>query len=170
MKLLLSVLLPLCLVAAEYKAWTSAADGQGTETVSTPGYFSKTHRLVIAKEGDCGAAHLRLEWDTFDPNVRDYLQAGSSVTFNVAVDDANRSVAFAFVRASDSAEGIRLYFDHGPVDDALVRAFKRGNDVAVRVTGSRGLVGTFDLPYDYFSLSGFTAAYTQLARPCTQEE
>lgn len=166
MKVLLSMLLPLFLVAAEYKSWTSAMDGRGGEMISTPGYFSRTHRLLVSKEGDCAVPRLRLVWDTFDPNVRDYLKEGNSVTFNVSVDDANRSVAFTFVRASDSAEGIRLYFDHGPADDALLQALKRGNDIVVGITGSRGLVGSFDLPYDYFSLSGFTAAYRQVARPC----
>jgi hypothetical protein len=155
--------------ARHYKAW-SVAQEQGRLFMSTNGYFSKSRRLALALDSTCGNVTLRLLWDTYDPNVREYLHAGQQVNFTVAVDSGEgMRMPLQLLSVKDTTEGIELLFGQDDVSEGLMGLFKRGYEVRFEITGSRGLIKTFDLKSDYFSLDGFTAALHDLDKHCKKE-
>lgn len=148
------------------KAWEALPGDTG---VFAKGYFSKAHRMLLTNRPGCEGIDLQLVWDTFDPDVRDYLKPGNEVVFDIAVDGKSETLAFTLTELKDTADGIRLVFVHSGLDAAWTKRFRSGHDVAAKVTGSEGLVKRFDLAYDYFSLGGFTAASNHLRERCRAE-
>ncbi|HHH72255.1 MAG TPA: hypothetical protein ENL04_00315 [Sulfuricurvum sp.] len=110
---------------------------------------------------------MRLLWDTFDPNVNGYLHRGDHINFVVKIDDAAAmNTAFELLSMHAGSGGISLLLESPALSDTLISRLKQGYEIRFEITGSRGFVNTFDLKSDYFSLSGFTAAYRVLKQRC----
>lgn len=165
----LMLLLGVHLGAAEhadrhFNAW-SVPQQQSAATMFTKGYFSKTRLLALLPDSDCVRNSLQLQWDTYDPNVMQYLHSGDRVKFIVGIDSGREmTMPFRVLSIEDTPNGIVLSFGYDSISDDLLQLLKRGNEVRFEITGTQGLVKRFDLKKEYFELGGFTAAYKAMCK------
>lgn len=147
-----------------FKAWT-VTQKHSAERMSTGGYFSKARRFSLLADAACTRSSLQLRWDTYDPNVLQYLHDGDRVKFIVGIDSGKEmTLPFRVLSIEDTSDGVLLLFEYESVSDGLLELLKRGNEVRFEIMGSQRFVNKFDLKKEYFDLSGFTVAYKTICK------
>ncbi len=142
-----------------FKQWELESLKDGTRRIYSRGYYAKSRKFGLRVTPECSRRDLIVLWDTYDTGVTQSLKEGEKVTFELAVDDTVLERTFTLEKVQLTRDGIRLLFVKENAEPSLVKRLRRGNEITVKLEGSKNQMRYFDLPSDYFSLTGFTKAY-----------
>lgn len=152
------------LLAAEtdvqyFKKWELESQKNGTRWIYSRGYYAKTRKFGLRIAPDCKSRDLIVLWDTSDTGIEEYLKEGSTVDFELTIDDTSVIRTLTLEKLQHDRDGIILLFMEKGIAPSLLHALQKGDEMTVELMGSKMQMRYFDLPSDYFSLAGFTKAY-----------
>lgn len=154
----------------EYKDWTVTTNDSFVRYV-THGTGVYGHQFGFIKmDSNCNRELLWVSWsvagDSMESKLKKY-EGTTDVQLDVKVGGTQFQLEVPFLKAKSLTSFTTMTaFSNYAVNSNMVNLLKKSNRIDITITAPKGLLKHYDMPFDYFSLNGFTAARLKAQEYC----
>ena len=154
-------------ISWEYREWTTKPSDDGGYTMNATGQIIAGHTMQLGFLGDeCNTPdYISLTWSTYEKGLGELT--GSELDLTATVDD----VAYPLKMKLAGTHPFHRLMDvalltASAIPEPLFKSMKNGKTVSFEISGPPVAVEKFDVPTEYFDLTGFTANAIKVKSAC----